>query len=89
VTVLKVLVFLFGLAAGGSGAAAWLLSEPGPAAPPSPPLAPESLEVRLSALRIRFQQALAEGERAGGETEERLRRELGDYRKNPERAAAP
>lgn len=85
---LKLIVFLLGLAVGGSGAVSWLLSEPDAPHSSSPPLDRDSLQARLVDLQVRFRAALAEGERAGGETEERVRREFDAYRKNPDRAPA-
>lgn len=54
--------------------------------PPPPGMATtlvDDLRRRLEVLEIRFREARAAGERAGNETEERLRRELEAYRKNP------
>ena len=49
---LKLILFVLGLAAGAGGAVAWLLSEPGPAtAPPGPA---DSLQARLQEVRSRF-----------------------------------
>lgn len=95
---LKLVVFLAGLVAGSAGAVSWLLSSnaSGPVAsspvagavPISPPpgtstTLADDLKVRLEELKMRFLEARAEGERAGSETEQRLRRELDAYRKNP------
>jgi hypothetical protein len=79
---LKLLLFLVGLAGGAGGAAAWLLSEPAPALPVGTPL-----RDRLEELKVRFEAALAEGARAGQETENRLRHELDTYRRHPDRPA--
>jgi hypothetical protein len=95
--VLKLVVFLAGLIAGSAGTVSWLLSSHAPnaappvaggavplPAPPGTPLPPmDDLKARLENLKIRFQEAHAEGERAGQETEQRLRGDLEAYRKNP------
>ena len=79
---LKLLVFVAGLAAGVGGAASWLLSEPVPApTAPSQKTGDESLEARLAALKARFSEARAEGERASRQSEEHLHRKLDAYRK--------
>ena len=85
---LKLLIFLFGLAAGGGGVTAWMLSEPEAPAAARPVLERDSLEARLAEVKARFNQALQEGEAAGRQTEERLRRELAAYRKDPNRGPA-
>ncbi|MBV9281065.1 MAG: hypothetical protein JOZ41_13365 [Chloroflexi bacterium] len=77
----KLLIFAAGLAIGAGAATAWMLSEPEPGTATAPPLSPESLQARLQLLQVRFREALAEGERAGRQTEERLRRELEAYRR--------
>lgn len=90
---LKLLIFLLGLAAGGGGATAWMLSEPGPTEPKldvaaRPVLDRDSLQARLNELRVRFEAALRQGEQAGRETEEQLRRKLAAYRQDPDRSSA-
>lgn len=77
---LKLLIFLFGLAGGAGGVTAWLLSQPSPTGE-TVPTSPNDLQVRLNDLKIRWDEALVVGRRAGRETEERLRRELDAYRK--------
>jgi hypothetical protein len=83
----KLFLFLLSAAAGAAGATAWLVSEPSSPNEPEIPTDPESLQARLEELRIRFNEALAEGERAGRETEERLRRDLEAYRRGATPAA--
>lgn len=98
---LKLVVFFAGLLAGSAGSVSWLLSSnaPKPIAPPtvegavplpSPPGTSTSLTddltARFETLKIRFQEARAEGERVGSETERRLQGELEAYRKNPSRS---
>jgi len=79
---LKVILFVLGLAAGAAGAVSWLLSEPGATAAPltTADSLQDRLRARLQELRSRFGEALVEGERVGGATETRLRRELDGYR---------
>lgn len=83
----KLILLLFGVALGAGGTTAWLLSEPGVGAPPAGSLG-GSLQERLKELTDRFNAAKAEGERVGGETEQRLRRELDVYRSGNRPAAA-
>lgn len=100
----KLILFLVGAIAGAGGTLSWLLSgNPGPESSPvalggAVPIAPTSdvsrplvdeLKVRLDELKVRFREAQAEGARAGDETEQRLRRELASYRRNPSGPAAP
>lgn len=76
----KVVLILLGAAVGASGASAWLLSEPyAPAG--STPTAPDALEGRAQTLSARIKQAVADGQRAGSDTEDRLKRELDMYRR--------
>lgn len=85
---LKVILLLFGSALGATGATAWLVSEPSSPNESVVPTDSESLQARLAELRIRLNEALAEGERAGRETEERLRRDLEAYRRGATPAAS-
>ncbi len=78
---LKLLLLLVGLSAGAAGAASWLLSLPETPAEPAVPASPDSLQARVDLLRSRLSQAVAEGERVGGETESRLKVELDAYRR--------
>lgn len=78
---LKVLLMLFGAGAGAAGAASWLLSLPETPAQPLVPASPDSVQARLNLLRTRLAQAMAEGERAGDDTERRLKVELDAYRR--------
>jgi hypothetical protein len=85
---LKLILLLFGGAAGAAGATAWLVSEPGSPHVPTIPTDSESLQARLADLQVRLREALAEGDRAGRETEERLRRDLEAYRRGARPAAS-
>jgi hypothetical protein len=76
---LNLLVLLVGLASGAGGATAWLLSEPDSAAQ-QPSL---DLQERRQTLQERMQRAIKDGERAGKETEDRLRRQFDSYRARP------
>jgi hypothetical protein len=78
---MKLVVLLLGFAAGVSGAIAWMLSEPGPT------VAPSDGAGRMSELKVRWQQALRDGQQAGQTTEERLRSELDSYRHGPPSSA--
>lgn len=71
----KLFLVLFGGVVGATGATAWLLT--GTDALRRWQAAPNSA---LASVQRDVQQALAEGKRRGGEAEERLRRELADYR---------
>lgn len=71
-----------GLAGGAIATAAWLLSEPPDATTTEQRLSPNS---RLNELRTRFDLALAEGKRAGAETEARLRQEFETRRRQSKR----
>jgi hypothetical protein len=51
-------------------------------------VARDDLQKRLDDLKVRWSEALAEGRRAGQETEERLRRELDADRKGQTQPAA-
>lgn len=75
---MKILLFLLGLVGGTGVSAAWLLSEPD-----SAPL-PDSND-RITRLKSRLNQAVAEGRAAGEATENRLRNELDTYRLHPDR----
>lgn len=77
---LKMIGFFLGLAGGAGATAGWLLSEPDAGT-----LTPSGPNDRLLLLRSRFESALAQGKRAGNETEVRLRRELDAYRRDPQR----
>ena len=85
---LKVLLLLFGLAGGAVGATSWLLSEPGSASAPQLPLNSEALQERWRDLQTRLNEAVADGQRARQETEDRLRRELDAYRRGANPPAA-
>jgi hypothetical protein len=77
---LKLLLVLVGLGAGAAGATSWLLSLPETPAEPAVPAGPDSLRARVDLLSARLSRAIAEGERAGEETERRLKVELDAYR---------
>jgi hypothetical protein len=86
--VFKLILILFGAAVGAAGTASWLLSEPeSPAASPVP-TDPASLQARRQDLIARLRESLADGQRVGGETEARLRRELEAYRSGTRPAAS-
>lgn len=72
--------FVLGLAGGAAGTAAWLLSEPTPGESGT-----ASLGNRLEVVKGRLDEAVAEGKRAGSETESRLRQELDTLRRHPDR----
>lgn len=76
----KLVLIVLGAAAGATGASAWLLSEPTVPAG-STPTAPDALQVRPQVLNARIKQAVADGQKAGRDTEDRLRRELDMYRR--------
>jgi hypothetical protein len=78
--VFRIVGFVVGLAAGAAGATAWLLGEPG-----SAPSVPASLSRRLELVQTRVEEAVAEGRRAGAESEARLRAELDAYRHHHDR----
>ena len=78
---LKLLLVLVGLGAGAAGATSWLLSLPETPVEPAVPAGPDSLQARVDLLRVRLSQAIAQGERAGEETERRLKVELDAYRR--------
>lgn len=99
---LKLVLFVAGLVVGAGGAISWLISTestaPQTAEPEvvaAVPVSPsggqqalvEDLKTRLAEAKVRFQEAWLQGERAGAETEQRLRRELEAYRKNPSHPA--
>jgi hypothetical protein len=84
---LKLLLFVGGLAAGAAGTASWLLSEPDSAGAPSPGTDGESLQARLEVLKSRLREAQQEGARAGQNTEEQLRHKLDAYRKGASSSA--
>lgn len=77
---LKLVLFVIGLAGGAGGVAAWLLSAPAPSIPPGAPLAN-----RLNDLKTQVNAALAAGQIAGAETENRIRHEFETYRLHPDR----
>ena len=79
---LKLVLFTVGLAGGAGGTTAWLLSEPGSGQPSGIDM-PE----RLNELKRRLNVALAEGAKAGAETENRIRHEFDTYRLHPDRPA--
>ena len=84
---LKLLLLLFGAAAGAAGASTWLLGEPEIPADGTPQMAPQSLQARVRTAQARLLAALQEGRVAGAATEARLRQELETYRKgNPKPA---
>lgn len=78
---LKLLLFVGGLAAGAAGTASWLLSEPDSATAASPAAGGESMQARLQLLKLRLREAQQEATRASQQTEEQLRRKLDAYRK--------
>lgn len=75
--------FLLGAVVGGSGVAAWLLSTPGTTNSVSQLAANE----RIQLLQSRFNEAVAEGKKAGTETENRVRHQYEAYRRHPDRPA--
>lgn len=77
---LKLLFLLMGLGAGATGATSWLLSLPDAPDEPAIPMNGDSLRARLDLLRLRLSDAVADGRRAGNETELRLKGELDAYR---------
>lgn len=85
---LKILLFVLGAVAGGTGATSWLLSEPDTSSAPALPVGNEAMQARWQELRGRVQEAIAEGQRAGNQTEQRLRRELDAYRNGQRPASA-
>lgn len=80
---LKLVLFTLGIAAGAGGATAWLLSESGSAG-----LTGTALPERLEEVKRRLDVALAEGARAGEETENRIRHEFETDRLHPDRPGA-
>ena len=80
---LKLVLFTMGLAGGAVGATAWFLSEPGSAG-----LAGTPLPERLEEVKQRLNVALADGAKAGEETENRVRHEFETYRLHPDRPGA-
>jgi hypothetical protein len=77
---LKLVLFLIGLAIGAGGTVAWVLSESGTSVPAEAPTAD-----RLNELKRRFNAARAEGEIAAKEAENRVQHEFESYRLRPER----
>jgi hypothetical protein len=76
---LKLMLFLVGIAGGAGAATAWLLSDlPTTGAPAVP-------GDRLNGARSRLLAALDEGRQAGQETENRLRVQLNAYRVDADR----
>lgn len=100
---LKIVLFLAGVLTGAAGAVSWLLSSgptSGRAAKPEivaavpvssgqgmQPLV-EDLKVRWVDLKVRFQEAWLDGQRAGTDAEQRMRGELEAYRKGSGRSTA-
>jgi hypothetical protein len=82
--VLKLVLLLIGLAGGAASTAAWLVSRPSSSSAQAL-TGRDGFEGRLNELKSRFNEALAEGEQAGAETERRLRQELAALRTNPDR----
>lgn len=78
---MKLLLLLIGLAAGTAGTASWLLALPERASESAVPTSPDSVRARVEVARTRFSEAIAEGQRAGAETEQRLKQELDSYRR--------
>jgi hypothetical protein len=78
---MKLLLLLIGFAGGAAGTASWLLSSPETASEPAVPTTPGSVRARVELGRTRISEAIAEGQRAGAETEQRLKRELDSYRR--------
>ncbi len=78
---LKLLLFVGGLAAGAAGTASWLLSEPDSATAAPPGTNGESMQARLELLKLRLREAQQEAAIASRHTEEDLRRKLDAYRK--------
>jgi hypothetical protein len=78
---MKLLLLLIGFAGGAGGTASWLLSLPEKASEPAVPTSPDSARARIELVRTRLSEALAEGQRAGAETEQRLQQELDSYRR--------
>ena len=86
---MKLTKFVVGAAMGTAGVAAWILSDPDRdvGAEGATSSLPDALGLRAQVLRERLTAALEEGQRAGTETENRMRRELDTYRQNPDRPA--
>ncbi len=80
---LKLVLLTMGVAVGAAGTTAWLLSEPGSSGLTGTPL-PE----RLEEVKRRLNAALADGAKAGEETENRVRHEFETYRSHPDRPGA-
>jgi hypothetical protein len=78
---LKLLLLLIGLGSGAAGTASWLLSLPETPSEPAVPTSADSLQARIESVRMRLSQAIAEGQRAGADAEQRLKLELDSYRK--------
>jgi hypothetical protein len=76
---LKMLIFLAGLAIGAGATTAWLLAQPD--SDTSPTSLSSATRGRAQALRSQLDAALAEGRRTGQETENRLRAEFETYRR--------
>ena len=77
---LKLVLFTIGLAGGAGGSTAWLLSDP-----ETPQSSGIAVPERLDELKRRLNVALAEGAKAGQETENRIRHEFDAYRRHPDR----
>lgn len=78
---MKLLLLLVGFAGGAAGTASWLLSLPESPSEPVIPASAQTLQERVDVVRARAAQAIAEGQRAGAETEKRLKAELDSYRR--------
>lgn len=78
---MKLLLLLVGIGGGAAGTASWLLSLPEAPSEPALPSSTDSLQARINLARTRLAVAVAEGQRAGAETERRLKQELDSYRK--------
>ncbi|HZS93248.1 MAG TPA: hypothetical protein VFA78_00485 [Chloroflexota bacterium] len=71
----KLLILVVGLVSGAAGATAWLIG-PAEELPQG-----KGLPASVEAVRMRWTEAVHEGQRAGQETEQRLRRQLDSLRR--------
>jgi hypothetical protein len=78
---MKLLLLVIGIGGGAAGTASWLLSLPEAPSEPALPTGTDSLQARVNVLRTRLATAVAEGQRAGAETEQQLKQQLDSYRK--------